>query len=391
MSYTETTTTSWFTRLKNGVIGTLIGIVVILAAIYFLFTNEGRAINTYRALVEGAGLVVSVDANSVDSANDGKLVHVSGPISVQSDVSDPDFGVAAPGAVGVVRQVEMYQWVEKSESKSEKNVGGSETTTTTYSYEKEWKASPVDSSDFKQQGHDNPAFAVEGARSVVDQADLGAFRITGDEAADLGDSSKIALTAEDAERIGANIATSSPAKLNQGGLYIGYSATSPQVGDMRVTFERIDLKEASFVGRQDGDTIQPYTTSNGREIFLSEAGRQDATAMFDHAQTENTVITWIIRAAGLIGLLIGFNLLFGLFSIIADLLPFVGSIIGFGTGVIALILTLIIGPTVIAIGWFAYRPLLALAIIGGGVALAFGIGYLRRKSTAPAQESFGRA
>lgn len=391
MSYTETTTTSWFTRLKNGVVGTLIGVVVILVSIYFLFTNEGRAINTYRALVEGAGLVISVDANSIDSANDGKLIHVSGPVSVQSDVEDGDFGIAAPGAVGVVRRVEMYQWVQKSESKTEKNVGGSETTTTTYSYEKEWNSSPVDSSDFKVSGHDNPPFAVEGARSVVDQAGLGAYRITGDQAADLGDSSKIALTAADAERISSNIATDSPAKLNQGGLYIGRSASSPQIGDMRVTFERIDLKEASFVGRQNGDEILPYKTSNGREIFLSEAGRQDAAAMFDHAQTENTIITWIIRAAGMLGLLIGFNLLFGLFSIIADILPFVGSIVGFGTGLIALILTLIIGPTVIAIGWFAYRPLLALAIIGGGVAIAFGIGYLRRKSQPAAQPNFGRA
>lgn len=391
MSYTETTTTSWFTRLKNGVVGTLIGVVVILVSIYFLFTNEGRAINTYRALVEGAGLVISVDANSIDSANDGKLIHVSGPVSVQSDVEDSDFGISAPGAVGVVRRVEMYQWVQKSESKTEKNVGGSETTTTTYSYEKEWNASPVDSSDFKVSGHDNPPFAVEGARSVVDQAGLGAYRITGDQAADLGDSSKIALTAADAERISSNIATDSPAKLNQGSLYIGRSASSPQIGDMRVTFERIDLKEASFVGRQNGDEILPYKTSNGREIFLSEAGRQDAAAMFDHAQTENTIITWIIRAAGMLGLLIGFNLLFGLFSIIADILPFVGSIVGFGTGLIALILTLIIGPTVIAIGWFAYRPLLALAIIGGGVAIAFGIGYLRRKSQPAAQPNFGRA
>jgi hypothetical protein len=391
MSYTETTTTSWFTRLKNGVVGTLIGVVVILVSIYFLFTNEGRAINTYRALVEGAGLVISVDANSIDSANDGKLIHVSGPVSVQSDVEDADFGIAAPGAVGVVRRVEMYQWVQKSESKTEKNVGGSETTTTTYSYEKEWDSSPVDSSDFKVSGHDNPPFAVEGARSVVDQAGLGAFRITGDQAADLGDSSKIALTAADAERINSDLATDSPAKLNQGGLYIGRSASSPQIGDMRVTFERIDLKEASFVGRQKGDEILPYKTSNGREIFLSEAGRRDAAAMFDHAQTENTIITWIIRAAGMLGLLIGFNLLFGLFSIIADILPFVGSIVGFGTGLIALILTLIIGPTVIAIGWFAYRPLLALAIIGGGVAIAFGIGYLRRKSAPAAQPNFGRA
>ena len=80
MTYTETTRTSWFTKLKNGVIGTLVGIVLVLVAVYFLFWNEGRAIQTYRALVEGAGLVVSVDSSKVDAANDGKLVHISGAV-----------------------------------------------------------------------------------------------------------------------------------------------------------------------------------------------------------------------------------------------------------------------------------------------------------------------
>ena len=45
----------------------LVGIVLVLVAIYFLFWNEGRAIQTYRALVEGAGLVVSIDSSKIDT------------------------------------------------------------------------------------------------------------------------------------------------------------------------------------------------------------------------------------------------------------------------------------------------------------------------------------
>lgn len=67
MSYTETTTTSWFTRIKNALTGIVIGIILILVSIYFLFWNEGRAIQTYRALAEGAGLVVSVDSTGIDA------------------------------------------------------------------------------------------------------------------------------------------------------------------------------------------------------------------------------------------------------------------------------------------------------------------------------------
>lgn len=387
MTYTETTRTSWFTKLKNGLVGTLIGIVLVLVAIYFLFWNEGRAIQTYRALVEGAGLVVSVDSGSVDAANDGKLVHISGAVKPNGEVSDPQFGIRADGALAIAREVEMYQWIEKSESKTEKNVGGSEETTTTYSYSKEWSSRRVDSSDFKVPGgHDNPDFAVPANTVTVESANVGAFRLQGSSVANLGDEKTIPLTQADADRMADSIATSRPVRLNQGEIYVGTSSTSPQVGDLKIRFERTDLAEASFVGRQQGDTIIGYVASNGREIFLSAAGNKDAAAMFQQAQTENTIITWVIRAAGLIGIFIGFQLFFGLFGVIGDVIPFIGSIVRGGTAIIALILTLIVGPITIAIGWIAYRPLLAFAIIGVGLAIAALLIYLRRKS-APAATS----
>jgi hypothetical protein len=391
MSFTETTTTSWFTRIKNALVGILIGILLILASIYFLFWNEGRAIQTYRALAEGAGLVLSIDSAKVDAANDGKLVHISGPVTAIGTASDPNFGVAADGALAVNREVEMYQWVEKSEDKTEKNLGGSETTTTTYSYSKQWKSRYVDSSDFKQPGHDNPQFAVDDAQTAVDTATVGAFTMTGSKVANLGDETQIKLTADDVSRIAGTISTNMPARLNQGDIYLGQSATAPQIGDLKIRFERVDLKQASFVGRQKGDTLEPYRSTNGRDIFLSAAGDKDAAAMFKQAQDENAMITWLIRAGGLLGLFIGFKLTMMIFSVLGDVIPFLGSLIGGGTSLIALVLTLILGPVVIAIGWFAYRPLLAICIIGGGVVLAAGFAYLRRKPAPVTAPTLGRA
>jgi hypothetical protein len=77
--------------------------------------------------------------------------------------------------------------------------------------------------------------------------------------------------------------------------------------------------------------------------------------------------------------------------VLGDVIPFIGSLIGAGTTVISLVLTLIIGPVVIAIGWFAYRPLLAVIIIGVGVLLAVALAYLRRKPVAAATQPLGRA
>jgi hypothetical protein len=394
MSYTETTTTSWFTRIKNALVGILIGFILILVSIYFLFWNEGRAIQTYRSLVEGAGLVVSVDSTTVDPANEGKEIHITGPVKAVGTITDDQFDIKADGALAISREVEMYQWVEKSESTTEKNLGGSETTKTTYSYAKEWRSSPVDSSDFKVSGHDNPPFIVDATRIVVDTATVGAFTLDGKRVANLGDEKLIRLTSKDVQRIAGTIATTRQVKANQGGVYLGSSVSTPQVGDMKINFQRTDLTEASFIGAQKGDAIVGYKTSNGRQILLGAAGNQDAAAMFETAQQENTIITWAIRIGGLLGLYIGFKLMMMILPVLGDVIPFIGSIVGFGTSLIAVVLTLIIGPVVIAIGWFAYRPVLAICVIAAGLLIAAAFVYLRRKSmpaAVPTQPTLGRA
>lgn len=276
----------------------------------------------------------------------------------------------------------MYQWVESSESKSEKNLGGSETTTTTYDYQKEWRGTRVDSSRFKVSGHDNPPFAVNSAQSPVDTAAVGAFTMPGEDVANLGEPTQINLDNDIVGRMANQIPTDKPIKLNQGAVYLGGSPSDPQVGDMTIRFDRVDLKEASFVGRQQGDALVPYTSSNGRDLFLSASGKQTAAAMFQTAQDENTMITWAIRAGGLLALFIGFKLCMSIFAVLGDVIPFIGSIIGGGTTILALVFTLVLGPLVIAIGWFAYRPLLAISIIGVGLVLAAGFLFLRRRSAA---------
>ncbi len=393
MSFTETTTTSWFARLKGALMRILVGMVLVIATTVLLFWNEGRAIKTYRALVEGAGLVVSVDAGTVDAANDGRLVHISGPITPVGTPGDDTYGIRADKAVGLVRDVEMYQWVEHSESKTEKKLGGSEETVTTYNYSKEWRATDVDSNQFRQpDGHSNPQRAVDSARFTVETATVGAFTLPGNRVAALG-SEKTIIPGADAIAAFRNAMGGQNVQVHNNLLYVGNDPRGPQVGDLKISYRRIDLAAASFIGAQRGDSLRPYKTSNGRELFLSAAGDSTADEMFESAKTENTVITWIVRAGGLLGMFIGFAFILSILGVAADLIPFVGSIVGFGTSLIAFAATAVLGPVVIAIGWIAYRPLLAIGIVAAGVAVAAGIVALRRRAARPAAPSptgFGR-
>ncbi|MHA7969235.1 TMEM43 family protein [Rhizobium sp. CAU 1783] len=385
MSFTETTRTSWFARMKNALVGAVIGIVLVVVAIWALVWNEGRSIKSYRALVEGAGLVQSVSADTIDPANEGKLIHISGKVETSDVPTDSEFGIAADGAVALRRDVEMYQWVEKSESKSETKLGGGEETVTTYTYAKEWRPDRQDSSDFRQpEGHENPEMQVESQSFTIGTATVGAFTVSGEDVAGLGDRNDLAVSAADLARVQEYL--SGTVLLDRGGFYVGSSKSAPQVGDLRIRYTRSDLSEASFVAEQHAEGLQPFTTSNGREIFLNASGKASAAEMFDTAQAENTLITWLVRFGGLVGLMIGFSLIFSILGVIADFVPLAGSLVRFGTGLVAFALTAVIGPLVIAIGWFAYRPLLSLGLLAAGALVAVAVVWLRRRSV-PAASS----
>ncbi len=396
MSFTETTTTSWFSRLKNGLIGLILGPLLVLGMIWLLSWNEGRSVQTYRALAEGAGIVVSVENGSIDPANEGKLVHISGSVKPDGTPEDAALGVSAEGAAGLNRKVEMYQWVEDSKSETKKTLGGGEETVTTYTYRKEWRPRRVDSADFKQADqHQNPDMPIEGERFTVATATLGAFTVDGKAVADLGTDSPVKLSADVVGQVTSALGSDKPVKADGTTIYVSQNRQSPAIGDLRISFSREDISAASFVGAQKGATIARYKASNGRELFLSAAGQVGAADMFEAAQSENTLVTWLIRFGGLLGMFVGFVIMLSILGIIADVIPFVGSIVGFGTSIIAGILTLILGPVVIAIAWIAYRPVLAIIVIALGILMAAALIYLRRKKAVAAPTAstaaFGRS
>ena len=87
-------------------------------------------------------------------------------------------------------------------------------------------------------------------------------------------------------------------------------------------------------------------------------------------------------ALGTLGLLIGFMLILRPLAVLGDVVPFIGSIIGAGTGLVALLLTAIVAPIVIAFAWFFYRPLTAIIVLIVGAGVAYGIKVLASRRAA---------
>ncbi|MER9580654.1 TMEM43 family protein [Mesorhizobium sp. M0276] len=383
-SFQEITSVSWFGRIKRAVGGVIFGLLLVVLMVIGLFWNEGRAVQTARSLAEGAGAVISASADSVDAANDGKLVHVSGPVTTDSGLADPDFGIA-PQGLRLSRRVEMYQWKEESKSETTKKLGGGEETVTTYSYSKGWDDSQIDSSDFKKpDGHQNPPMAIHSRTFQIPQGKLVAFDLDTPVLDHIEGDKDYSLSSDQSAAIKAAYTGSRPLSMVDGEIYLGADTTTPALGDYRISYDLAPLGVVSIVARQAGSRFEPYQTEAGDALLMVDTGTVPADKMFAEAVSANTLITWLLRAAGLLLLTIGFALFLSPIGVILDVIPFLGSIARMGTGIIAFFLAILVGTTTIAIAWFWYRPVLAAGILVAGVIAAAGVYYLGR-SRKPAE------
>jgi hypothetical protein len=379
-SFTETTSRSWLSRIGDSIKGVLFGIVMIAGSTVLLFWNEGRAVQTMRSLEEGAGVVIDVTPARVDPGNEGRLVHISGDVTVPGRIGDPEFGVSVD-ALRLVRSVEMYQWKEESKTETRKTLGGGEETVTTYSYHRVWADLRHDSSRFRQPaGHENPQMRFQQFTVASREAALGAFRPGAQVLQQLPASEPVRVDAKIADAVRARLGT--PAHASDGRLYLGADPGSPRIGDLRIAFTMAPQGPASIIGRQTGSDFTQYQTKAGDRLLMVRPGARSADEMFKAARDENRILTWVLRLIGAVVMFAGFAMILQPLVVVADMVPLIGNILGAGSSLVSLLLTALLAPLVIAVAWLWYRPLVSLAAIAVGFGLAFGIRALAARKAA---------
>lgn len=361
-SFTETSSESIFGRLGNAIKGVLFGIVLIPSAVVLLSWNEGRAVKTAASLKEGAAAVVSVSADAIQPANEGKLIHLSGEAKTQDTVTDPMFQINR-NAIRLTRKVEMYQWTEKKDQKTQKKLGGGSETQTTYTYTKKWSDEIIDSSGFKEtKGHENPTSMMANSSTVTAaNVTLGAFKLPSKIIGQMKGDTPFSPASAEASELPVELRTK--VKLVGDAFYHGADPASAAIGDQRITFTELKPARFSILARQTANTLDTYPTKAGREIERVESGDVTAAQMFDHAKSENTLLTWGLRLLGLILMTLGISLILSPIATLADVIPLLGDIVGMGTGIAALIMASFISLVVVAVSWFAVRPWLSVALV----------------------------
>ena len=456
-THTVTTTKSWSQRLGNSLGGIVFGIVLVIAGTILLWWNEGNYVFTKVSLNEAQSVTVALESiSTVDRSKEGMMVYAAGTAETDDILEDTVFGIST-NAMNLERTVQFYQWVESSSTTTETRLGGEQVEVTTYSYERKWVNSPVNSSNFYDaRGHSNrvllnlenltvnarnvafgayrlPDFFIARIRSLdnlrieltdevrtkLDELnirlnDFGGTPTTQNNlddipvsllapvsalatpsqvvaqemSEDLHSPEEVTLEATTTEstpllpfdNLDAPVTVSQhvlPNMVHVEGntIYLGRNPNNPQIGDIRVTFQRtLPSKAVSLIAKQIGDTFEAFTAANNYTVALLELGTVSAENMYASAHAANEMMTWLLRFGGIFLVFIGLRMVFAPLEVLASVVPFLGKLVGAGIGFVSMVLGLAWSLLIIALAWLFYRPLIGiiiLVVVVGLVALLF--------------------
>ena len=401
MAYTETTTTSYGTRVGNSFKQIGSGFLMFIIGTVLLFWNEGRTVHREQDINFANEKAVEMPTpEKKDASLEGQLVHATGNALSKDVLSDGQYPVAG-NYTALKRDVEYYQWVERKEEKKRDKVGGGEETITTYYYDLKWVDEPVNSSSFHDpayRGKNTVRIEVEDKQEYAKNVEFGAYKLpdffikrvgsyteanvagsTEEFAAMLAGNNSVPKT--DAEGEEATEATEdtgiTESQLREaesglantddyvfGGNEVYYGDPSNvRVGDVRITFTAVPAQnEISLMAEVAGDTFKEFKARNGNFAELKN-GKKTKDEMIQAAKDENNMIKWALRILGILLVIGGLKGIFGFLVTLMKVIPFLASIMNFGVGLICTVLGIAWSLIVIAVAWLFYRPLLGISLL----------------------------
>ncbi len=399
MAYTETKTEKWSSRMGSSFSGILVGLVLFAVGTALLWWNEGDFVGNRDALKEAQSVVEELaDLTVINPSMNGKLIHATGFADTQDELVDPVFGIKEK-AIALGRTVQYYQWTEQAHEERHEKVGGDVEVVITYSYSKKWVRSPVNSAGFHDPAartsyNNTVLMAVDDFEAWAPNVTLGAYHLPDSLIRHIGGVVPLKVQLDEEKRteltqeilasrrdhstnnsflqqIGAS-SSSHPVQYvsneNSNTIYIGSSPSLPHVGDVRVSFKSIMPADVSIISKVNGDTFEPFYASNGKAVNQLSMGKLSMEHMFGSAHSANSTFTWLFRGLGIVLVILGLKTIIAPLSVLASVIPFLGSIVGAGTGFVAALLGLAWSLIVIAVAWLRFRPVI------GGIILVLAVG-----------------
>ena len=357
----------FFGKLSSSFTGIIVGIVILFGGISLLWWNEHNNVKNIKNVKELRDQVIDVSSKKFDDKYEGKLIATNGKLDYNESVLTDDlFKVSAKTPI-LTRTVEMYQWVEESKTEDDK---------TTYTYSKEWKDEIVDSSEFNtENGHQNPTMMPYESDDIYTEETLKVGEYT------LSNGFKDLLKADK------NVSIPDETVLPEGysiynSKYITNSSdlTNPTVGDVRISYTYGNYKDVSALGKLVDGEISDYTTKNNTNIKKLVKGTKNGAGMINDIESANKTMKWIFRILGTILIVVGISGILGPITTLIGYIPFLGKIVNSMIGVVSFLIGLVISLIVIAISWFAARPIVAICSLVAAAALIIAVVFYFKKN-----------
>lgn len=414
--------------------------MIFIGAIFLTRWNEGAYVSSQETLQAAYSQVHEYPCSNTTSIPvDGvSLVFLQGcPLDGMPEWSSGSFVfLQRPRGVWFETSMEMYQWSEKSHSRTTKDsVGGGKTTVKWWSHERGWhselRSSPthcdqasgpdsicdrsticdgpfVGNSLDSNRPHCNPN-RLPNAPTSGKQYTLARTIRTGPV---FPNNDQLAMVTSrravlpDAESLGSETATlpitaliPSNSRL-EGGAVTSTPLDSPvRVGDVRVRWYTSTAQKASLLAAVDVDaTMVPWYSGvtkrvAGAQDHINELQEGDVPleVFFATLQSHLETRVWLLRVVSLVLFVVGTWLVLSPLSVMPDIIPFLGPIVGDVVGCVLGVMACLWGGftflLVTAICWISFRPMVGIPLLLSALALAYAAIRLRRRA---AEKSAGQ-
>ena len=259
--------------------------------------------------------------------------------------------------------------IQSTETKN--NLGGSQTETTEYSYEKKWLDYSPDSSSFKEKsGYENLSKEVSDYSNFAKNLKIGSYSIVGSDNPNLHKEAMVNLSEVEILK----------GEVSNNFLFVSRNGSSnvsnPKVGDYRISYSGVELgQEMTFIGSLRGGELRSHTR-DPKAFDLYQGDKEDA---YGTARGEDDARLWGLRFLGFFMMTFGIFLVVSPFTVFLDVIPFLGNASRFLVFVASVLIAFVISLLTILISIILNNPIVLLIIIAVATIVIFYF-FRKRKS-----------
>ncbi|QGJ70254.1 Hypothetical protein PBC10988_19490 [Planctomycetales bacterium 10988] len=331
--------------------------------------HEDRSIADSWGGEEPAHMIVTAPSEGITSLRNGRAVHVTGDLSVKSNLQDETFGLSVP-AVKMRRRVVLYQWEETVANEARSQLGGTIQNVQDARYRKVWHRNIIPSQGFLvKRSPENPkAKTIEDQEYLAKEVQLGDYTLAISMLDNLQQYKPLPRKYLQKEKVPAAMQAS--VHPIEGGWYIGNNPHVPQIGDMKVMYDVILPGPVTALGQQRSTQLGPWITRFNQRIEFLQQGSYSKAQVVAALPHEDLVQSWSIRVG--VWLLMSLTI-FLLMKPLAGLTRSQSTMRNISLGV-QVGISLLAGGSLVLVNasmmWLFYQPILAIGIFVTSIALA---------------------